>query len=35
MTGLADRDGSDGESDADLSGMWSLAGDPTPWKDPL
>ncbi len=35
MTGLADQGGSEGESAATLSGMLSLTGDHTPWKDPL
>ncbi len=35
MTGLADHGGGEGKSAAALSGMRSLAGDHTPWKDPL
>ena len=34
MTGLADQGGSEGESAATLSGMLSLTGEHTPWKDP-
>lgn len=34
-TGLIDQDGGKSGSDATLSGMRSLFGDPAPWKDPL